>query len=61
VALFESMLKTLEILEERFRTMFPYILYDAKFDAKAPSDVNKAGTPAANTPGRRQTRARGMQ
>jgi rod shape-determining protein MreC len=44
----------------RYRQALAF-LYDAKFDAKAPSDVNKAGTPATNTPGRRQTRARGMQ
>jgi rod shape-determining protein MreC len=39
------------------------LLYDPKFDAKAPSINNKSasGTPLTNTPGRRQTRARGMQ
>ena len=36
------------------------LLYDPQFDAKAPAN-NKSTTGATNTPGRRQTRARGMQ
>jgi rod shape-determining protein MreC len=38
-------------------------LYDPQFDAKAPVLNNKSasGTPLTNNPGRRQTRARGMQ
>lgn len=39
------------------------LLYDPQFDAKAPTISNKStsGAPLTNTPGRRQTRARGMQ
>jgi hypothetical protein len=37
------------------------LLYDPQFDAKAPTMNNKSATGATNTPGRRQTRARGMQ
>lgn len=38
------------------------LLYDPQFDAKAPT-LNKSanGAPLTNTPGRRQTRSRGMQ
>jgi rod shape-determining protein MreC len=44
----------------RYRQALAF-LYDPKFDAKAPSDANKSGSALSNTPGRRQTRARGMQ
>ena len=46
----------------RYRQALAF-LYDPQFDAKAPTNVNKSssGTSATNTPGRRQTRARGMQ
>ena len=43
----------------RYRQALAF-LYDPKFDAKAPTDA-KAGSASTNTPGRRQTRARGMQ
>jgi rod shape-determining protein MreC len=36
------------------------LLYDPQFDAKAPTN-NKSPSGASNSPGRRQTRARGMQ
>jgi len=44
----------------RYRQALAF-LYDPKIDAKAPSETNKAGASSTNTPGRRQTRARGMQ
>ena len=37
------------------------LLYDPQWDAKASKTIPNNGTPAANAPGRRQTRARGMQ
>ena len=37
------------------------LLYDPQWDAKASKTIPNSGTPAANTSGRRQTRARGMQ
>ncbi|WP_114654137.1 rod shape-determining protein MreC [Polynucleobacter necessarius] len=37
------------------------LLYDPQWDAKASTATSKSGTPPTNTPGRRQTRARGMQ
>jgi len=37
------------------------LLYDPQWDAKASTATSKAGAPPTNTPGRRQTRARGMQ
>jgi rod shape-determining protein MreC len=37
------------------------LLYDPQWDAKAPTATNKPDTPLTNNPGRRQTRARGMQ
>ena len=39
------------------------LLYDPQLDAKAATVNNKStsGAPLSNTPGRRQTRARGMQ
>jgi len=45
----------------RYRQALAF-LYDPQFDAKAPTN-NKSttGAPLTNTPGRRQTRARGMQ
>jgi len=46
----------------RYRQALAF-LYDPQFDAKAPSSNIKPvnGTPLTNIPGRRQTRARGMQ
>ena len=46
----------------RYRQALAF-LYDPQFDAKAPVLNNKlaSGTPLTNNPGRRQTRARGMQ
>ena len=46
----------------RYRQALAF-LYDPQFDAKAPTVSNKSNTatPLTNTPGRRQTRARGMQ
>jgi rod shape-determining protein MreC len=46
----------------RYRQALAF-LYDPQFDAKAPTISNKsnASAPLTNTPGRRQTRARGMQ
>jgi rod shape-determining protein MreC len=46
----------------RYRQALAF-LYDPQFDAKAPIVSNKpsSGTPLTNNPGRRQTRARGMQ
>jgi rod shape-determining protein MreC len=37
------------------------LLYDPQWDAKASAVTSKPGAPLTNTPGRRQTRARGMQ
>jgi rod shape-determining protein MreC len=37
------------------------LLYDPQWDAKASTAPNKPDTPLTNTPGRRQTRTRGMQ
>jgi rod shape-determining protein MreC len=37
------------------------LLYDPQFDAKAPSNNKSTPETQSNTPGRRQTRARGMQ
>ncbi len=37
------------------------LLYDPQWDAKASTATDKPGAPQTNTPGRRQTRARGMQ
>jgi rod shape-determining protein MreC len=37
------------------------LLYDPQFDAKAPSNNKSTAGTQSNTPGRRQTRARGMQ
>jgi rod shape-determining protein MreC len=37
------------------------LLYDPQWDAKASNAISKSDTPLTNTPGRRQTRARGMQ
>ncbi len=37
------------------------LLYDPQWDAKAPSGAGKPETSTSNTPGRRQTRSRGMQ
>jgi rod shape-determining protein MreC len=37
------------------------LLYDPQWDAKASTATSKPGAPLTNTPGRRQTRARGMQ
>ena len=37
------------------------LLYDPQFDAKAPSNNKSTPGTQSNTPGRRQTRARGMQ
>ena len=37
------------------------LLYDPQFDAKAPSNNKTTSGAQSNTPGRRQTRARGMQ
>jgi rod shape-determining protein MreC len=37
------------------------LLYDPQFDAKAPSNNKSTSGTQSNTPGRRQTRARGMQ
>jgi len=46
----------------RYRQALAF-LYDPQFDAKAPAISNKSSTstPITNAPGRRQTRARGMQ
>jgi rod shape-determining protein MreC len=44
----------------RYRQALAF-LYDPKFDAKAASEANKSDAPVKNAPGRRQTRARGMQ
>ena len=37
------------------------LLYDPQWDAKVSKTIPSSGIPAANAPGRRQTRARGMQ
>jgi rod shape-determining protein MreC len=37
------------------------LLYDPKWDAKASNPSNKTDTPNTNSPGRRQTRMRGLQ
>ncbi|MEY4059406.1 MAG: hypothetical protein RL551_645 [Pseudomonadota bacterium] len=37
------------------------LLYDPQWDANASTGSNKLGAPIVNAPGRRQTRARGMQ
>ena len=45
----------------RYRQALAF-LYDPQFDANAPVNTKSAnGAPLSNTPGRRQTRARGMQ
>jgi rod shape-determining protein MreC len=46
----------------RYRQALAF-LYDPQLDAKAPTINNKSsiGASTANIPGRRQTRARGMQ
>ncbi|MDF9788462.1 rod shape-determining protein MreC [Polynucleobacter sphagniphilus] len=44
----------------RYRQALAF-LYDPKWEAKASTSSNKTGAPVNNAPGRRQTRARGMQ